>query len=134
MKIQQKINNFAIAHYPLIPSSKIGKSHFALSNKACHFNAVAAVHGNRADKVWLVWAGGSGGVVHFINSRQGRFYDETWCDEHYKNGEYRIIREIKVHEFGDVYDILCATKRAYWSMFGTAWEKHKSIKNIHGVF
>lgn len=134
MKIQQKINNFAKSHYPEISTDKIVKADFALSNSACHFNAVASVNAGRADKVWLVWAGGNDGVVHFINSKSGKFFDETWCDGKKNNGSYRIIREIKDHEFDDVYGILCSTKRAYWSMFGTAWQKLRSIKKIHGVF
>lgn len=134
MKIQKKINNFAVAHYPKIDNDKIIKADFALSNAACHFNAVASVNAGRADKVWLVWAGGNDGVVHFINSKSGKFFDETWCDGKKNTWNYRIVREIKRHEFDDVYDILCATKRAYWSMFGTAWEKYKSTKKLHGTF
>jgi len=125
VKINKKVNNFAVAHYPKIRRLNIVKAEFALSNSACHFNAVAAVNSGRADKVWLVWAGRESGVVHFINSKSGKFFDETWCDDRYAGEEYRIIREIKKNEFNSVYEILCATKRAYYSMFGTTLEKIK---------
>jgi len=135
VNLSERVNKFAVSHYPLIDRSKIIKAEFALSNSACHFNAVAAVNSGRADKVWLVWANGSNGVVHFINSKCGKFFDETWCDESYKGAEYRIIREIKKNEFDSVYGILCATKYSYYSMFGSVWEKIKlSITDkLHGT-
>lgn len=132
MNLNERCNNFAVAHYIPIPKDKFIKAEFAMSNSACHYNAVAAVHGGRADKVWLVWAGGKNGVVHFINSKSGKFFDETWND-YDSCRDYRIIREIKLSEFDDVFDVLCATKRALISSCGTLRDKFNHRNKLHGV-
>jgi len=57
------------------------------------------------------------GVVHFVNSKNGKYFDETWHD--YNNPhDIRIIREIRESEFDLVCDILTATKDLYFEMFG----------------
>tara|TARA_R110002049_G_scaffold84479_2_gene214978 strand:+ start:606 stop:1007 length:402 start_codon:yes stop_codon:yes gene_type:complete len=132
MRTSEKIYNFALSHYKHIPNGKVIDADFALSNSACHFNAVAAARAGRADKVWLVWAGRKNGVVHFINSKNGKFFDETWHDDNDKSC-YWIIREVKPHEYDNVYEILVATKKALISMFGSTWQRLRVGKKYHGI-
>lgn len=115
-RFNKKAFTFARVHYKKISYDKFKKAEFAMSNSACHFNAVAAVNGGRADKVWLVYSGSeSGGAIHFINSKRGVYFDETWHD--YKNQNYYIIREVLPFEFEDIFDLLVATKQTFYDMF-----------------
>lgn len=132
MKTPERIYNFALSHYKQIQPDKMIDADFALSNSACHFNAVAAARAGRADKVWLVWAGRKSGVIHFINSKDGKFFDETWHDDKDKSC-YWIIREVKPHEYDDVYNILVTTKKSLISAFGTPWQKFRVNKKPHGI-
>jgi len=116
-RFKEMINNFAIVHYRKVNKEQIIKAEFALNNAACHYNSVAAVNAGRADKVWLAWVGGKKGVVHIINSKNGKFFDETWHD-YTTPYDIRIIREIRESEFDLVCDILVATKDLYFEMFG----------------
>ena len=125
--ISEKINDFAIAHYPLLDKDKFIDAQHALCNSACHFNSVQAVKSGRADKSLLVWAGGKNGVVHFINSKGGKYFDETW-EGATPFSDYRLIREIKSHELSGVYDILCSTKKAYIDMFGLSFKERRKLK------
>lgn len=130
--IQKRVNAFAVTHYPKVDSDKLINAEFSLSNKACHANAVAAYRAGRGDKVWLVWAGGEYGAIHFINSKQGKFFDETWHDYDAKES-YRLIREIKPCEFDDIYEILEAAKVALISAVGTRWQRYRVMKSPHGL-
>lgn len=131
LTFKQKVLAFASVHYKRVPSEKIKKSQFSMCNSACHFNAVAAVNSGRADKVFLCIANG---VVHFINYKDGFYFDETWP---YSEGgnQYYIIREVGKSEFDEdvIYGLLCDTKRMFINMFGSAWQKYKcNVKNeIH---
>lgn len=129
-KFQAKCFDFVLVNYRKIPYDKFKKAEFALSNSACHLNAVAAFNGGRADKVWLIWGGKKNGCIHFINSTKGVFFDETWHD--YEKQDYYIIREVNKHEFEDIYDLLCATKRMLFNINGSFLDKLRSKKDIHG--
>lgn len=128
-RFKRKCFDFVLTHYRKIPKDKIKKSSFALSNSACHTNAVAAFNGNRADKVWLVWGGKEDGVIHFINSNKGIFFDETWHD--YENQSYYIIREITTDEFENISEILSYAKRMMFNINGSIFDKIKSKRNLH---
>ena len=132
-KTKRKMFAFARSHYVNIPQEKIIKADFALSNSSCHFNAVAAVNAGRADKVFLVWAGRDEGVIHFINKKGDKFFDETWHDDDNDKSCYWIIREVKPHEFDDIYNLLVATKKALVGMFGNTWQKIRFDKKPHSI-
>lgn len=125
---KKRVADFCICNYALIPQEKIIKPSFALSNKGCSMNAVAAFNGGRADAVWLVMAGNNDHmVVHFINSKAGVFFDETWgTNDNY----YRIIRKIQPNEHAITNAILMATKRNFYSMLGDRRDKIAMKKDI----
>lgn len=132
MTLNEKIDVWARSYLWLIPKERIKQAEFSLSNAACHFNAVSAFRAGRADSVWLVWAGGEKGVVHFINSKDGKFFDETWHD--WEDQSYRVIRKIHPHEHDDVYEILCDVKRDMVRNYGTLWQRIRMLpNNLHGV-
>jgi hypothetical protein len=56
----------------------------------------------------LCGEGGDDGVVHFINSKCGKFFDETWSSG-YRG--YYIIRKVEPSEFDNAVDLLLSTKR-----------------------
>lgn len=131
-KIRNRIHQWAETCLFKIPQAKIKHAGFSLLNGACHFNAVAALRSGRADKVWLVWAGGKNGVVHFINSKSGMFFDETWHD--YENQSYHIIRMVKPDEFNDIGDLLNQCKRHLINQHGSMIDKLKMrLGHIHGT-
>lgn len=132
MGLQEKINQFAVVHYPLLDKKKFIDAQYSLCNSACHYNSVQAVKTDRADKVLLCWAGGDKGVVHVVNGKGGKYFDETW-EGATPFAEYRLIREIKKHEYANIYNILCDTKRTYIQLFASPWEKFKHRKSIHGT-
>ncbi len=129
-KFKSKCFDFVVTNYKKVPYGKIKKSGFALSNTACHFNAVAAVNGGRADKVWMIWAGSADGCVHFINSLNGMFFDETWC--HYENQNYYIIRQVMPCEFEGIYNLLCSSKRMLVNLNGNFVERILARRKLHG--
>ena len=121
--------DFVLTNYKKVPFDKIKKADFALSNSSCHYNAVAAVNGGRADKVWMVWGGKEKGVIHFINSSKGVFFDETW--NHYDNQDFYLIREVMPLEFDGIVDLLNASKRMMFNINGTLLSKYFGMKNLH---
>ena len=130
---QEKCNNFAVAHYQLLDNDKFIDAQYALCNSASHFNAVQAVKSGRADKVLLCWAGSVNGVIHVINVKGGKYFDETWGGAS-PFTDYRLIREVKSHEYKDIYNILCATKKMFISMFATTRKEKRTFKDsIHGT-
>lgn len=116
LTFSQKVMAFCQVNYKLIPRDKIKPAEFNMANRSCHYNAVAAVNAGRADKVFLCI---SNGVVHFINYKDGKYFDETWP---YADGgrDYFIIREVNKSEFDEdlIYELLCQTKRIFINMFG----------------
>lgn len=130
-KLKSKCFAFISTFCQRIDNSKLVKAEFSLSNSACHFNAVAAARAGRADSVWLVWGGQDSGVVHFINSKNGKFFDETWHD--YENQNYYIIRKVRADEYEDILDLLCSTKRALINTCGSFIDKYRSTKKLHSM-
>lgn len=128
-RFKRKCFDFVVTNYRKIPHDKIKKADFALSNAACHFNAVAAVNGGRGDKVWMVWGGGKDGVIHFINSLKGVFFDETWS--HYDNRNYYIIRQVMPCEFDDICDLLNSSKRMLINLNGNLIERVMARRKLH---
>lgn len=128
-RFKSKCFDFVCANYKKVTHEKIVKAKFALSNSACHFNAVAAVNGGRADKVWLIWGGKENGVIHFINSLKGEFFDETW--NHYDNQNYYIIRQVDPSEFEGIYDLLAATKRMMFNVNGSFLDRLRIKNKLH---
>lgn len=130
MDIRERVYHFAVTNYKLIDSKDMIYATLSLSNSSCHVNAVAAKRAGRADRVWLVWGGGKEGCVHFINSLNGKFFDETWHDYNL-NQQYRIIREVKESEFEDIYDLLVSAKIALVSAVGNPWQRFNVTRNPH---
>jgi len=128
-KFKSKCFDFVVTNYKKVPHDKIKKSGFTLSNSSCHFNAVAAVNGERTDKVWMAWGGQEGGCIHFINSLSGMFFDETSC--HYDNQNYYIIRQVMPDEFEGIYDLLCSSKRMLINLNGNFIERILARRNLH---
>lgn len=126
--LKKRINLWAKTCLWKIPDDRLIKAQFAMCNQACHFNAVQAVYAGRADKVWLAWGGGDNGCVHFINSKDGKFFDETWFD--YENQNYRIIRRVKESEFDDIYDVLCNAKKHLIQTHGSWIDKLMEIHSL----
>lgn len=132
LTFEQKVMAFCQVNYKLIPTEKIKPADFNMSNRSCHFNAVAAFNAGRADKVFLCI---SNGVVHFINYKDGMYFDETWP---FKSGgrDYYIIREVRQNEFdeNEIYELLCQTKIVFINMFGSFIQRLKCNKfnQVHG--
>ena len=126
-KFKEKCFNFALCHYKSVPQDKIKEAEFSLQNASCHNNAVSAFHAKRADKVWMVWAGKKDGCVHFINSKNGMFFDETLAGDHY---DYFIIREIKKDEFKEISDLLMACKYMLLNTVGSYFDELFLTKKI----
>jgi hypothetical protein len=54
--------------------------------------------------------------VHFINSKKGKYFDDTWMHNgHY----YHIIRKVKPCEFAQIESLLTKTKRMFYDLLGT---------------
>ncbi len=128
-KFKSKCFDFVVTNYKKIPCDKIKEPSFALSNSACHFNAVAAARSGRADKVWMIWGGKENGCIHFINSLDGMFFDETWS--YYENQNYYIIRQVMPHEFETIYDLLNSSKRMLINLNGNLIERVMARRNLH---
>ena len=126
---KQKCYAFIKTFFQRIDNDKLIKADFSLSNSACHFNAVAAVRSGRADAVWLVWGGESKGCIHFINSKSGKFFDETWHD--YENQNYYIIRKVRSDEYEDIYNALCDAKKSLIALCGNTIERYRASKHLH---
>jgi len=128
-KFKSKCFDFVVTNYKKVSSDKIKKPSFALSNSSCHVNAVAAVSGERADKVWMVWGGKNNGCVHFINSISGVFFDETWA--YCEHQSYYIIRQVMPFEFEDIGDLLDSSKRMLINLNGNLIERFYARRNLH---
>lgn len=114
----KKCHNFCAVHYPRIDADKIDHGEYSFEQQRCSANAVAAARAGRADHVYMVWAGNKKeGVIHFINSKAGRFFDETWHQTDVKY-HYRIIRRVHPNEYGDIDDLLMNCKQMFVDMFG----------------
>ncbi|MEK9713183.1 MAG: hypothetical protein VW258_11510, partial [Thalassolituus sp.] len=102
---------------------KVKMPYFAVANRNCHNNAVAAVTAGRADKVWMCLAGSKDDfVVHFINSKDGEYFDETWGD---KSRWYHVVREIAPSEFEHIGYILNAYKDDFVESNGSWIERYR---------
>ena len=133
--LKEKINDFAVAHYPSLDKEKFIDAKYALYNSTSHFSAVQAVKSGRADKVilCLCWLVNDEGMILAINGKKGKFFDQTWSHAR-RRGDYRLIREIKQNEYDDIYNILCATKKTFINMFATKKEvKTFSKDSIHDI-
>ena len=120
-RLQRKAYSWAKTCLWKVPQERIIKAQFALDNQRCHHNAVMAVYAGRADKVWLVLAGDNEPVVHFINSKDGKFFDETWFNYEYRS--YFVIRQVKPDEFDNINSILMGAKRHIINKFGSILDK-----------
>ena len=131
MSLKRRINTHMRVNYQRIPHDRIIDAQFALGNANCHHNAVAAVRAGRADAVWMVWAGhGDQGCVHFINSKEGKFFDETWHDESNRQ-DYYIIRKVRPDEYDDVYDLLVDCKWMLANLLATRWQRWRMKQDSH---
>ena len=123
MTLRKKLYNRAMASYERIEPDKFRMPDFALDNRNCHNNAVAAVTAGRADKVLMCLAGSKNDfVVHFINSKGGEYFDETWGD---KSRWYHVVREIMPSEFDHIADILHAYKDDFVESNGNWIERYR---------
>lgn len=124
---------FAKTHYRRLDTAKIKQAGLTMDNSRCHLNAVAAVRGGRADKAWLCVAGNdSEGCIHFINSKDGVFFDETW-HEYDNSWHYYLIRQVDESEFGDIADVLYCAKESFVLTVGTWLERRKFYKDRSSV-
>jgi hypothetical protein len=128
-RFKQRCYDFVLCHYRKIPQDKFINAEFSLSNSACQNNAVASVRAGRADKVLMVWGGTSNGCIHFINKKDGFYFDETWHD--YDSQDYFIIREVVESEYSGICDLLEAPKRMLFNMNGTMLSRYFGMKNIN---
>ena len=112
---RKKCYTFIKTHYQRVDFAKLVKPTIKAEFGKCHFNAVAAVYGGRADAVWLVWGGADTGAVHFINSKDGKFFDETW--NYYENQHYYIIRKVRPDEYENIGNVLNNCKQSLYNMF-----------------
>lgn len=96
---------------------------------AQHYRDMQAEAG-RADKVWMVWAGGARGCIHFINSKGGLFFDETWHEYDSKHS-YRLIRLIRDSEYSEISDILFSAKMMMFFCCGSFIDRMLSRGKIH---
>jgi len=126
-KFKKRVATFCQVNYPRIDQDKILNSTLSLRNQNCHNNAVAAFNAGRADSVWLAMAGNDNElVVHFINSKDGKYFDDTWMHNgHY----YHIIRKVKPCEFSQIESLLGKTKRMFYDLLGTSADKKAFNKN-----
>lgn len=123
MCLRKKLYKRAMAAYERIDKDKFKMPDFALSNRNCGNNSVAAVTAGRADKVWMCLAGSKNDmVVHFINSKDGEYFDETWGD---KSRYYHLVREIAPSEFDSISDILRAYKDDFVESNGSWAERFR---------
>ena len=125
--MRDKVSLYARTHLWRVPSERFILPQFSLYNSSCHFNAVSAVNAGRADTVWLVVANG---VIHFINSKDGKFFDETW-GMFIDDVEFHVIRRIHPSEYSEVYDILCDTKKSFVNMLGSPLQKFIQWRSPH---
>ncbi len=107
--LKQKVFRHIQRHYQPIDAALISDSQFAFNNLLCFENAVQAYRAGRANKVWMVWAGKQNGVLHFINSNDNIFFDETWVDKS-KPRTYYVMREVMPWEFDDIVELFKATR------------------------
>lgn len=126
----EKVENFAIVNYRKIPYEKFKNPEHSMHNNACHYNAVTAFHAGRADAVWLVIAVAKNPVVHFINSKDGFYFDETFFHQN-RNAKYYVIRRVREAEFDDIYDLLVNTKKMLYDILGSWLDNFMSKDNIH---
>jgi hypothetical protein len=118
---QKRVADFSIVNYPRINQEKIIDPDFSYQNKGCAQNAVTAYKCGRADAVWLVMAGNLDHVVvHFINSKNGKYFDETWGT---KTCFYFCIRKVNECEMDNIHDLLNATKRNFYALLGSWLDK-----------
>tara|TARA_B100000700_G_scaffold311500_1_gene393515 strand:+ start:121258 stop:121659 length:402 start_codon:yes stop_codon:yes gene_type:complete len=109
MKLTEKVFRHIKRNYKPIDPESFSHSQFAFNNQLCFDNAVQAYRAGRANKVWLVWAGTHNGMIHFINSNDGVFFDETWVDTE-RPAPYYIIREVMPWELDSIKDLFVSVR------------------------
>jgi hypothetical protein len=126
----EKVKNFTLVNYRKVPYEKFKNPEHSMHNGACHFNAVTAYYAGRADAVWLVIAISKNPVVHFINSKNGFYFDETWFHQN-RNTSYHVIRRVNDKEFDDIYSLLVNTKQMLYDILGNWFDQRRAKNNIH---
>ena len=123
LSIQKKANDYAIFNLALVPDESVMPASFSFQNNKCHTNSVAAFRSGRADKVWLsLCSNGDYAFVHFINSKDGKYFDET-LHEHDHPWKHYIIRQVADSEMGEIGELLNITQRSLLNMLASPIEK-----------
>ena len=125
MKMRKKAYLYAVSTLKEVSKESIIHAGFAMGNGSCHENSVAAVMAGRADHAWLALAGCENDcVVHFINERDGKFFDETWGFKSYTR--FWLVRKLEPSEYERVPDILYEFKNLLICQMGNPIERLKA--------
>lgn len=120
--LSEKVFRHIQRNYKPIDPESFSHSQFAFNNNLCFENAAQAYRAGRANKVWLVWAGTYKGMIHFINSNDGVYFDETWADK-VKPPPYYVIREVMPWELDDVKGLFVNVRYDLVNTCGNWWDK-----------